>query len=109
MVVLEDFQLVLAHIVFDGVGTEIRPPGEIVEPFALVLGRLDGLTQLLSSDTHARRCRIRANVTAWRLGAAMSIMLAASRLLPSSAHCLIFTRGMDLSSPAWHDSPVYWS
>lgn len=50
MIVLYDFQLIFAHIVFDGVGAEIRPLGEVVEPFALVLGSLDGLTQLLVAD-----------------------------------------------------------
>ena len=43
MIVLDDLQLIFAHIFLDGVRSEIGPLRKVVETFALVLRCLDDL------------------------------------------------------------------
>jgi hypothetical protein len=43
MVVLDDLQLILAHVFLNGVRSEIDPLRKVIETFALVLRRLDDL------------------------------------------------------------------
>ncbi len=50
VVVLDDLQLVFAHVVLDGVGAEVDPLGELVEALAFVLGGLDGAAQFRVAD-----------------------------------------------------------
>ena len=50
MIVLDDFQLILAHIFLNGVRSEIGPLRKVVETFALVLRCLDDLAQLIIAD-----------------------------------------------------------
>ena len=43
MIVLDYLQLILAHILLNGVRSEIRPLSKVIKAFALVLRRLDDL------------------------------------------------------------------
>lgn len=46
MVVLDDLQLIVAHVLRNDVGTEIRPLRKFVEAFSFALGHLSDTTQV---------------------------------------------------------------
>ena len=50
VVVLDDLELVVTHIVLNDVGTEIGPLRKLVETLALVLRRVDCLPEFVVAD-----------------------------------------------------------
>ncbi|VVE10953.1 transposase [Pandoraea horticolens] len=58
MVILNDLQLIVAHVLRDDVGTEIRPLCKLIEAFAFVLRRLHDATQVFVADVFEQKYRV---------------------------------------------------